>query len=225
MKPSRRCEETKKRDTAHLSLWFLLIHPLSISCLFSLLPPRLPLPFLPFTRSYPLSLPRRRSSPLVSLPVSFSRYATTKLLSFLLSFPCSPRPYLVTHKRLACNSPRVYVLYTYRNEPPCFCSVRVIAASCARACRVTRFTYTRMYECTHACIAPGRVSVVDPPRIFSSFHSSYSAHDRHLSTLYRRLAPGTILLGDVNVRIFMRHGGYQVSLSLLPPLPVNLLSP
>lgn len=71
--------------------------------------PRASLPFHPFTRSYPLSLPRRRSSPLVSLPVSFSRYATTKLLSFLLPFPCSPRPYLVTHKRLACNSPRVYV--------------------------------------------------------------------------------------------------------------------
>lgn len=117
------------------------IHPLSISL--SLPAP----PYPPFTRSYPLSPPRPAAllSTCPSTCVSFSRYATTKLLSFLLPFPRSPRPYLVTHKRLACNSSSVHI----SQRTACFCGVRVTAASRARACRAAQI-HARTHECTHA---------------------------------------------------------------------------
>lgn len=154
MKPSRRCKERKKCDIAHLSLRFLLIHPLSISCrLF--LPLSCLLPFLPSFLSLDLTLSRFLAIALLHLSLYLSRSpatATTKLLSFLFPFPRSPRPYLVTHKRLACNSPPVC---TYRNEPPCFCGVCVTAVY-ARVESRGSSKHARMHA------ARPRTSFVDP---------------------------------------------------------------
>lgn len=73
-------------------------------------------------------------------------YDSTELLSFLLPFALSPQPYLVTHKRPACNSSGVRI----SQRTACFCHVRVTTASCTRACkplhdRVRTHSLTHVY--------------------------------------------------------------------------------
>lgn len=140
------------------SLWYLaflyLYYPVSLSL-------ELPLSFL---LSWSLS---------VSLFASHSSTTDFKE-SFSFSYFRSlvPRPYLVTHKRPACNSSSVYI----SQRTACFCDVRVTSASWRHTCSRTlrSRTHTRIYypACVCVSIVRERVSAENTSRILSSFRSS-----------------------------------------------------
>lgn len=109
------------------SLLFLASFFLLFICV---LPSFLPLPISlspDFTISFLLSRSLYLSLYLAHSPYSLRFHRD--LLSFLLPFARSLQPYLVTHKRPACNSSGVRI----SQRTACFCHVRVTTASRTRA--------------------------------------------------------------------------------------------
>lgn len=130
-----------------------------------------------FTISFPLS----RSFSYLSLYLAHSPYSRFHRIALLLTPVCSPQPYLVTHKRPACNSSGVRI----SQRTACFCHVRVTTASCTRACKPLH-DRARM----HSRI-PGPVCCAHRPGMnfgreyIAHLLSAYlSAYDRRFGTLW-----------------------------------------
>lgn len=136
-------QRKKKYNTiSSLPLSFSLPFPLSLYFFYS--SHHLTIPLFPPHISFFFSL-----SLIFSFPPCYSTCPSNCLILSLLFYgvillipiPSTSHPYLVTHKRLACNSSDIHI----SQQTTCFCNVRVTSAS---SCRECGFTHARTLACT-----------------------------------------------------------------------------